>query len=108
MNSLEKITYYSELYDLYKNLLTNKQRLYFEMYYFDDLSLKEIADNVKVSRNAIHLNITNTIQHLIAYEAKLSLYLKIKAITNYLPNGSGKPIPKKELVAKINEIFKEN
>ena len=34
-----------ELYDLYFELLTDKQKEYFEEYYFDDLSIGEIALN---------------------------------------------------------------
>lgn len=39
-----------ELYDLYKNILTIKQREYFEYYYFEDMSLTEIAENLGVSK----------------------------------------------------------
>lgn len=46
-------------YDLYASLLTEKQRLYFEDYYFMDYSLSEIADNYNVSRNAIYDLIKN-------------------------------------------------
>ena len=35
--------YLIELYDLYQRLLTEKQQMYFESYYFLDLSLSEIA-----------------------------------------------------------------
>ncbi|MDE7213906.1 MAG: DNA-binding protein, partial [Anaeroplasmataceae bacterium] len=41
------------LYDAYGLLLTDKQRDYFESYYFDDLSISEIASNFEVSRNAV-------------------------------------------------------
>ena len=41
------------LYDYYSNLLTDKQRLYFEEYYFNNLSLQEISENYSVSRNAV-------------------------------------------------------
>ena len=40
-----------ELYDIYGLLLTDKQRMYFEEYYFMDLSLQEIADNYEISKN---------------------------------------------------------
>ncbi|MBQ3142268.1 MAG: DNA-binding protein [Bacilli bacterium] len=39
-----------ELYDLYKNILTNKQREYFEYYYFEDMSFSEISYNLNVSK----------------------------------------------------------
>ncbi|MDE5547316.1 MAG: DNA-binding protein, partial [Anaeroplasmataceae bacterium] len=41
------------LYDTYGVLLTDKQKNYFERYYFDDLSITEIASNFEVSRNAV-------------------------------------------------------
>ena len=41
------------LYDYYKGLLTSKQQEYFEMYYFNDYSLGEIAAYLNISRNAV-------------------------------------------------------
>ena len=46
--------YLIDLYDIYAELLTEKQKNYFEAYYFDNLSLGEIAENNNVSRNAVH------------------------------------------------------
>jgi Uncharacterized protein conserved in bacteria len=45
--------YLNNLYDIYGELLDSKKKEYFEMYYFDNLSLQEISDNLGVSRNAI-------------------------------------------------------
>ena len=42
------------VYDYYGELLTEKQQLYFEDYYFNNLSLQEIAINYNVSRNAVY------------------------------------------------------
>ena len=50
---MEEIVYYSELYDLYKKLLTDKQQEYFEEYYFNNLSLSEISNDFDISRNAV-------------------------------------------------------
>ena len=41
---LEKVNRMNELYDTYQELLTSKQKVYFELYYQDDLSLSEIAE----------------------------------------------------------------
>ncbi|MCR4771377.1 MAG: DNA-binding protein [Oscillospiraceae bacterium] len=41
------------LFDYYGDLLTDKQREYFDLYYRDDLSLSEIAENEGVSRQAV-------------------------------------------------------
>ena len=50
---MEEVLYFNELYDLYSGLLTDKQREYFEDYYFNNLSFSEMAENYDVSRNAI-------------------------------------------------------
>ena len=47
---MEDFVLYSELYDIYGELLTSKQKEYFEDYYFNNLSFSEMADQYKVSR----------------------------------------------------------
>ena len=69
------------LYDLYQNLLTEKQRLYFEDYYFSDLSLSEIALNYNISRNGVHDQIKRTVNELNELEEKLKLNEKINKIS---------------------------
>ena len=51
---MEKEIYLTILFDYYGELLTEKQQTYFKNYYFDNLSLAEISENLNVSRNAIH------------------------------------------------------
>ena len=72
--------YIIELYDIYSNLLTEKQKQYFEDYYFMDLSLSEIAENYSISRNGVYDQIKRVEQSLFEYEAKLSIYKKINMI----------------------------
>ena len=83
---MEDILYYNELYDCYSSLLTDKQRLYFENYYFDNLSLAEIADNLDVSRNAVHKQLQITIEKLEEYEEKLELNKKKKILEQLIKN----------------------
>ena len=73
---LEKVNQINELYDIYQELLTDKQRVYIELYYHEDLSLSEIADEVGVSRNAVYDNIRRTEKLLLWYEEKLKIYEK--------------------------------
>jgi len=75
---LEKMNQINELYDIYKALLTNKQQEYIELYYHEDLSLSEIADEMGVSRNAVHDNIRRTEKLLAGYEEKLGIYEKAR------------------------------
>ena len=72
--------YLNDLYDLYNKLLSDHERLIFEDYYHNDLSLSEIAENENVTRNAIHKSLKTTENKLIDYEEKLSLYEKRKKI----------------------------
>ena len=64
------------LYDYYGELLNDKQKEYFEEYYFDNLSLAEIAENENKSRNAIHKVIKGVVSKLYEYEEKLGLCWK--------------------------------
>ncbi len=78
---MEDIVYYNNLYDIYGSLLTDKQQEYFEDYYFNNLSLSEMAENYEVSRNAIFKQIHIVTDKLVQYEEKLSLYEKRKKLS---------------------------
>ncbi len=88
------------LYDFYGELLNDKQREYFEDYYFNNLSLGEISENVGVSRNAIHKNIKGSEEKLYFYEEKLGLYQKRKFMEKLLLNDDIKVIKD-----KIRELY---
>ncbi len=88
------------LYDFYGELLNDKQREYFEDYYFNNLSLGEISENVGVSRNAIHKNIKGSEEKLYFYEEKLGLYQKRKLMENLLLKDDIKVIKD-----KIRELY---
>jgi len=70
---IEKVTRMNALYDSYESLLTAKQKVYFEMYYHEDLSLSEIADQFGISRTAVFDNIKRTEKALEGYEGKLNI-----------------------------------
>ncbi len=75
---MEEVIYLNELYDFYGSLLTDKQRDYFENYYFNNLSLGEMAENYGVSRNAIHKQLKIVEERLKYYEENLELLKKAK------------------------------
>ncbi|GAA3323514.1 hypothetical protein GCM10020331_047700 [Ectobacillus funiculus] len=62
----------------YQSLLTAKQRSYMSLYYLDDYSLGEIAQEFEVSRQAVYDNIKRTEAMLEEYEAKLLLFEKFQ------------------------------
>lgn len=76
--------YMIDLYDLYGELLTEKQQNYFEDYYFSNLSLSEIAENMEVSRNAVHNQIKDAEEKLSYYELHLHLYERNQKIKKVL------------------------
>lgn len=78
--TIEKREEVINLYDTYKNLLTDKQQFYFEEYYFDDLSISEIASNHNVSRNAVFDQLKRVILNLNEYESKLGIISKIQKV----------------------------
>lgn len=75
---------YSYLFDYYGELFTDKQKEYFTDYYFNNLTLQEIADNNNVSRNAVHKNIKEILAKLDYYEEKLNLYSNKQKIEKIL------------------------
>ncbi|WP_407920851.1 putative DNA-binding protein [Alkalihalobacillus alcalophilus] len=66
------------LFDFYQALLTPKQRKYMSLYYLDDFSLGEIAEEFEVSRQAVYDNIKRTEAMLEEYEHKLLLLSKFE------------------------------
>ena len=66
------------LYDYYGELLTSKQQVYFEDYYFNNLSLQEIAENYSISRNAVYNSLKEIEKKLNHYEDVLKLHEKSK------------------------------
>lgn len=71
-----------KLYDIYKNLLTDKQKEYFEYYYFEDLSLNEIGENLSVTKSLVGKTINTIIDKLNEYDEKLGLFNLYEAISN--------------------------
>jgi len=78
MMLLEKTTRMNFLFDFYQSLLTEKQRSYMHLYYLDDHSLGEIADEYEISRQAVYDNIRRTEAMLEEYEDKLQLFEKFQ------------------------------
>ena len=97
---MDKIIYLNSLYDVYKDLLTDKQKEYYESYYFDNLSLSEIAENFGVSRNAVFNQLKIIEEKLLEIESKLKLKEKQEKILKILEKKSNK-----ELYEEVKRII---
>ena len=65
--------YGNRLLDFYEELLTERQRDILQLYYREDLSLSEIAENLQITRSAVSDTVNKTMKQLESYEQKLSL-----------------------------------
>ena len=116
MNELEKVEYINTLFDLYKELLTEKQKSIMEKYYSYNLSLKEISDELKISRAAVLDTIEHSIKKLNDYENKLRLHEKNQKLVADIEKTSLKEEEKQKLIDEVlygiwsfnREIFKSN
>ena len=59
------------LFDCYSGMLTEKQRLCFDLYYNQDLSLSEIAEECGISRQGVHDTLSRTEASLLTMEEQL-------------------------------------
>lgn len=86
---MEEILQLTLLYDFYGELLTEKQKLVYEMYYQNDLSLTEIGEELSISRQAVRDLLKRTEKILQKYEKKLQLierFLKQKSAMQQIKN----------------------
>lgn len=67
------------LLDLYGKLLTDKQFEVLDLYYNDDLSLAEIAEQYDISRQGVHDAMKRGEELLVGYEKTLGLEAQQKA-----------------------------
>ena len=90
------------LFDYYEELLTDSQKNYFIDYYFNNLSLAEIAENENVSRNAVSKDLKLTKEKLVNYEEKLRLYEKDKKIRKVISK-----ITEEDIKEELEKILDE-
>jgi len=92
---MKEEVYLTILYDYYGELLTTRQQECFKAYYFDNLSLSEISDNLNISRNAIHKQLKTVEEKLRFYEDKLKLKSKDEELLKVINQLSDTTIKKK-------------
>lgn len=80
MDKIDDFIRYSVLFLYYKNLFSEKQRLYLELYLEENNSLTEIAEEFNVTRQAVFDNIKRGFKQLDEYEKKLEIFKKEKEL----------------------------
>ena len=98
------------LFDFYGDLLTEKQREYYDLHYNSDLSLQEIAEQSGVSRQAVWDIIRRAEQSLNEFEDKTGLVARavrrrkaveeLEELISALPESAAKA----EMLAKMTEL----
>ena len=101
MNDILKREILISLFDIYNELLTDKQKSYFMDYYYSDLSLSEIASNNNVSRNAVYDMLKKTEDILNNYENVLKIHQKNLKILEIIDDNSS------DALEKIKKIIEE-
>ena len=71
------------LLDFYGDLLPDRKRSVMEMYYNEDYSLSEIADEIGISRQGVRNLIKKSESELFFYEEKLGLAAKMLEVEAY-------------------------
>ena len=77
---LKRRVYFNLLYDFYSPLLTARQRKVYETLCFSDLTPSEAADELGISRQAVHVLARNVMDKLDALERELHFAATTKCL----------------------------
>ena len=72
-NQMEKFDYINQLLPFYIELLTKKQQEVMTLYYYDNYSLSEIAQQLEISRNGVYDSLKKSEEFIEKYESLLHL-----------------------------------
>lgn len=95
------------LIDVYGGLLTSKQLEIVRLYYYDNLSLAEIGDILKITRQAVNYSIKQTLILLENFEDKIKFCDKKQKLINLIDSMQDKCIDsgeQKRLDKILNKI----
>ncbi len=108
----------SMLYDFYGDLLTDRQQEFFDLYYNEDLSLAEIAENYGISRQGVRDVIVRAEAAMTEVEDKTHLIRRfhrmqseldaIDAAADRLLQAAAAGPVSEELAEEVARIIREN
>lgn len=106
----EKNLNISLLLDFYGDILSERQKEMLDLYYNDDLSLSEIAENYNISRQGVRSILKKGENILVNMEEKLHLAQRFSVVqekSNKIANELekiSKQINDKDILAKITDL----
>ena len=106
MSVLAKDLSVSVLLDFYGELLTPKQAEALDLYYNQDLSLAEIAEDTGVSRQGVRAFIKQGEAHLVNFEEKLGMAKRFEEISKLVEEIESELSGNDRMYEKIKEIKK--
>ena len=110
----EKNLEMSFLLDFYGDVLNERRRAVMTMYYNEDLSLAEIADEIGISRQGVRDLIKKSEEELVLFEEKLGLakkFARVKSCADELESllkSSSLPSNEKSKAIDLAEEIKNN
>lgn len=69
----EETLHMSIMFDFFGELLTDKQREYFDLYHNEDLSLSEIAERAGITKQGVYDIVTRAEKALLAFDSKTGI-----------------------------------
>lgn len=87
---MDEALFRTMLFDFYGELLTDKQKEYFDLHYNEDLSLTEIAAGEGVSRQAVWDIIRRAEESMRRYEEKTGLVARYARERDLISRAEGK------------------
>ena len=101
------------LLDFYGELLPERKRSVMDMYYNEDFSLAEIAEEISISRQGVRDIIKKCEEELAFYEEKLGLAKKMRLVEEYsdslsrLTEKYDMPDELKEQILRLSQTIKQ-
>ena len=95
--NLEKTSRIIDLFEIYGDLLAEKQKIYVQAYYLFDLSLSEIAEEYEISRASVLDTLKQGLKKLEEFENSLHLLEKRAKIRSIIDSNMKKTDIIKEL-----------
>lgn len=89
------------LYDFYGELLTDKQKQIYEMFYQNDLSLTEIGEELSITRQGVRDQLKRAEKKLLDYEETLHL------VERFQNQNKAISLAKEKLEEFYNEVCEE-